>query len=106
MRFLVVSKGREMAPLPAAAGMTQQMLGWIEAHTKSGKMEQAWSFAGVIGGGGILNVESLEELNEIMEGFPFAPVSTVEIYPLVELEPSLRRSLERLTTAMEQMAAG
>jgi muconolactone delta-isomerase len=58
-------------------------------HTGSGKMEHVWSFAGLAGGGGVLNVNTLEELDTIMNGFPLGPFSTIEVFPLVELEPSL-----------------
>ncbi len=60
MRFLVVTTARESAPPEMALEMMQMMQGWLAERRGSGKMEQAWSFAGAQGGGGILNVDSLE----------------------------------------------
>jgi muconolactone delta-isomerase len=40
-------------------------------------------------GGGIANVDSLEELNRILTELPLAAVAEIEIYPLVGLEESL-----------------
>ena len=59
-------------------------------------MEQVWNFAGVAGGGGILNVASLEELDAVMSGYPLSPFSSVEIYPLTDLAASLQRVKERM----------
>ncbi len=42
-----------------------------------------------IGGGGVLDVESHEELDAIMSRFPFAPFSTIEIIPLSDIDESL-----------------
>ena len=66
------------------------LMAWTNGYTASGKMEQVWSFGGQPGGGGILNVESLEELDEIMSAFPFAPFSEINVIPLVDLEQSMR----------------
>ena len=50
-------------------------------------MDDVWGFAGILGGGGVFNVESLEELDSIMVEFPFAPFTDTEIIPLVDIEP-------------------
>ena len=47
------------------------------------------SHFGPIAGGGILNVESLEELDAIMAAFPLGPFSNVTVYGLADLEPTL-----------------
>lgn len=91
MRFLVVTKSNSPIPPEMALPIFEATSVWAQQHTASGKMEQIWSFAGLPGGGGILNVDSPEELDEIMTAFPLSPFSTTEIYSLVDVEPSLQR---------------
>jgi muconolactone delta-isomerase len=86
-----VSKSGSPVPPEMALPLFEATSAWVQQHTAAGKMEQSWSFAGQQGGGGILNVASLEELDEIMTAFPLAPFSTTEIFGLVDLEPSLQR---------------
>jgi muconolactone delta-isomerase len=82
--------------LPLFEGLSE----WAKANQASGKLEQVWSFAGLQGGGGVMNVESLEELDFIMTTFPLAPFSNTEIYPLVEIEPSLDRVRQAIRSMM------
>ncbi len=96
MRFLVITKSS--GPAPPDPSLVDAMNAWLDEHDE--KMEQSWSFAGLNGGGGILNVESLEELDDIMAAFPFGQFSTVEVYGLADLS----RSLENLRTLMSRMA--
>ena len=102
MRFLVVTNSREAAPPEMTMGMLDAMSGWVSQWTNAGKMEQVWSFAGLSGGGGILNVDSLEELDAIMAGFPFGQISDVEIYGLADLEQLLQTSREIIQQMMAQ----
>jgi len=89
MRFLVITKANTPIPPQAGIALFDAMLAWVDANQKSGKMEQTWSFAGIQGGGGILNVDSLEELDAIMIQMPFAPFSSVEVLGLVDVKDSL-----------------
>jgi muconolactone delta-isomerase len=82
------------------AMMVEGMKAWLSEHRGTGKLEDVWSFAGIVGGGGILNVDSPEELDKIMIGFPFGQTSQVEIYPLADLDASLEA-----TAAQMQMVA-
>ena len=97
MRFLVISKTKH--PMPPGTELVDAMLAWVDQHLQSGKMEQAWNFAGIPGGGGILNVGSLEELDTIMIGFPFGPFSEIEIYPLTDLHAALGQVKDKLGQA-------
>lgn len=96
MRFLVITKSR--TPAPPDPSLVDAMIAWLDQH--KAKMEQSWSFAGINGGGGILNVETLEEVDDVMAGFPFGQFSTIEVYGLADL----RRSLDNVRTVMSQMA--
>jgi muconolactone delta-isomerase len=92
MKFLVVTKQASPTPPEMVVPLMERMIDWTKKYTGNGKIQEVWNFAGQIGGGGIANVESLDELDAIMAEFPFAPFSSVEIYPLVDLIPSLERS--------------
>ncbi len=89
MRFLIVSKSKIPFPPEAAVPLFDAMLAWIETNTKSGKLEQVWGFAGISGGGGILDVESLEELDSIMVTMPFGPFSKVKVFGLTDIKQAL-----------------
>ena len=57
-------------------------------------MKAVWGFAGTIGGGGVLEVESHEELDAIMARFPFAPFSSIEIIAIAPRgEPHQRKGV-------------
>jgi muconolactone delta-isomerase len=81
-----------------ALGMVEGMKRWANVHRQAGTIEQIWSFAG-IGGVGVLNVDSHEELDAIMAGFPFAPFSKIEVYALADLAAGL----EAFSNAIRQM---
>lgn len=100
MRFLVVTRGKH--PVPPSPELVDAMKGWVDRHLESGQMEQTWNFAGVRGGGGILDVESLDELDDIMTGFPFGPYSEIEVLPLTDLH----ESLDRVRSQLARMAGG
>lgn len=99
MRFLIVTRASAPFPPEMAVGMVEGMKSWSRAHRDPGKMEQVWSFAGIGGGGGILNVESHEELDAIMAGCPFAPFSQIDIYPIADLDAGL----DSFAQAIQQM---
>ena len=56
------------------------------ATKHASKVEQVWQFADSQGTGGILKVNSRENINPIMEEFPTIALSEIELYPLVEYE--------------------
>jgi hypothetical protein len=47
-------------------------------------------------------VDSHEELDEIMAGFPFGPFSSIELYPLADLDAGL----DSFGKAIQQMTGG
>ncbi len=96
MRFLVVSKSNQPPPLEMAMGLIDAMAEWVRKYTANGKFEQVWGVAGVQAGGGILKVDSLEEVDAIMAEFPFGPFSDVEVYPLVDIQVSLKNTKQAI----------
>jgi hypothetical protein len=100
MKFLVVSKSKHLVPPEVMTGVIDAMQLWLQKYKE--KIEQSWGFADTQGGGGILNVESLEELDLILTEFPIGPFSEVHVHGLVDLEPSL----ERLKLALQTISTG
>ena len=99
MRFLIITKPKHLLPPEILSRLIDTMEPW--RSTCAGKIEQAWEFAGIAGGGGIANVDSLEELDALMAEFPFGAISDVEIIPLVDLVASL----QRMKQSIEEMVA-
>ena len=104
MRYLVVTKQATPMPPEMVPGLMAAMRAFSARYTASGKIEQSWSFAGLSGGGAILNVASLEELDEIMAEFPLGPFSHIEIYGLVHLDKSLDAAAKAFEAMMGAMA--
>jgi muconolactone delta-isomerase len=92
MKFLIVTEGRDPIPPEMALPMLDMMDGWLAEHRGSGKLVDVWSFAGRAGGGGIVDVDSHEELDAIMVGFPFNATSSVSVYALADLDSALANS--------------
>ena len=86
-------------------GLMDAMTAWTNKHTESGKFEASWAFAGRAGGGGIVNVDSLEELDAMMAEFPIGPFSEVEVHALVDLNESLQRVKEAALAMAQAMGA-
>jgi len=105
MRYLVVTKQTTPMPPEMVLGLFGAMKAWSARHIASGKLEQVWSFAGLNGGGGIFNVGSLEELDQIMAEFPLGPFSDRKIYGLVDLDKSLDTASKAFEAMMGAPAA-
>ena len=86
--------------------LVDAMSAWAAQNTANGKLETAWSFAGRVGGGGTLNVDSAEELDAIMIGYPFGAFSETAVYALADLESALLRSKAAAEAAIQAMAGG
>ena len=103
MRFLIITKQATPPPPEMLMPLNDAMVAWLDEHRSSGKLTHVWSFAGMIGGGGIADVETHEELDRMMIGFPYGATSTVEVYPLSDLDESLaaaRSQFERMMAMM------
>ena len=89
MQFLVITRQSTPPPPEMLMPMIGAMEAWVAQNRGSGKAKAMWAFAGTPGGGGVIEVESHEELDAIMSRFPFGPYSTVEIIALSDLDESL-----------------
>ena len=94
MKFLVISKTKHLVPPEVQFGLMDAINPWLAKF--SANIEQVWGFAGIQGGGGILNVNSLDELDAIMSSFPMLATSDVEVIPLVDLKASLERAKQAM----------
>lgn len=91
MKFLVVTKITSPMPPEMAIGLMDALTAWAKKYTANKKIEQIWHFAGLLGGCGIANVNSLEELDAIQAEFPMGIFSKTEIYPLVDMQEAAQR---------------
>jgi muconolactone delta-isomerase len=103
MRFLIMTNSKIPLPPEMAPALFDAMLAWVDGNTKSGKMEQAWSLAGLPGGGGILNVDSSEELDAIMTSMPFGPFSDTKVYALGDVKNALELGKRAIQQMMGQV---
>ena len=97
MRFLVTLEPKHMIPPDMVPNLIDGLIAWSEANN----WDAIWSNAGHAGGGGIANVDSLEQLDELMIAFPMGPFYDVKVTPIVDLGPSM----ERVKARFEQIAA-
>jgi len=100
MKFLLMTESRDPLPPDMAMPMLDMMSAWLSEHRASGKLLDSWSYAGRPGGGGLLEVDSHEELDAIMTGFPFGQTSTISVYPLADLDAALANAKKMFETMM------
>jgi len=98
MKFLVVSKLREIPPVPpeqfAALGVAEWQT--VQQFLKEGKTEVAYALAGLKGGMAIGEADSGAELNSRLSRLPFYPFLDIEIYPLMTADEALTQAKESL----------
>jgi muconolactone delta-isomerase len=76
---------------------------WLNRHRESGLIEQAWIFAGQQGGGGIANVEGPDELNDLVTENSLLPFSSIEVYPLGDIDRAFAKQAQVIEHMMEMM---
>ena len=92
MKFLVIAEGVPEVVLPPeqAVALGRENWAWVRKMTAAGKLDVAFGLAdhagGILGGCGIANVESLEELGGLLASLPVVAISNVKVYPLVAPE--------------------
>ncbi len=105
MRFLVIMK-----PVEEAVGKFKprhimkiiiQHLEYLEDLQAQGKVIESGSFAGLRGGFGILEVKSLEELNDLVNLAPGMPYMETEIYPIISGSVRIKQ-LKKLLEKVEE----
>jgi muconolactone delta-isomerase len=92
MKFLVVMEGVAGAPMPPEQmlPLTKEIWAWSRRMLETKKANVTYGLAdhagGLMGGCGIMNVDSLEELAENLASCPAAGIATMRVYPLVSQE--------------------
>jgi len=105
MQFLVLTEPSSPPPPEMVLPLISAMEAWVARYRAAGKVRHSWSFAGSQGGGGVVEVDSPEELDVIMAGFPFGPFSTIKVYALSDLDQSLAALRTAVQQTMEMMGA-
>ena len=100
MRFLVVAKQKNPPPPDMALGLFDAFAAWVKKYSDNKKAEQIWGFAGHPAGGGILNVESFDELDAIMSEWPLNPFSETEVYPLIDIQTTIDHTKQAILAMM------
>lgn len=103
MQFLVLTEPSSPTPPEMVLPLIGAMEAWVARWRTAGKFQHMWANAGRNGGGGVVEVDSPEELNVIMAGFPFGPFSTIRVYALSDRDQSLAASRTAVQQMMETM---
>ena len=103
MRFLVLTEPSSPTPPEMVLPLIGAMEAWIARWRTAGKFQHTWAYAGTNGGGGVVEVESPEELDVIMAGYPFGPFSTIKVHALSDLDQSLAAARTAVQQMMEMM---
>ncbi len=93
MKFLIVMEGIPAQPTMSPEQqltLTKESWAWSKRLVETGKADFDYAFAdhagGLMGGCGIMNVSSLEELSENLATCPMFGMADVKVYPLVARE--------------------
>lgn len=103
MQFLITTKQSSPPPPEMTVPLIEAMEAWVAQHRASGQITSIWGFAGIAGGGGVIEVDSHEELDAVMVAFPFGPFSTIEIIALSDIDEALAGAKATFQQMMEMM---
>jgi muconolactone delta-isomerase len=67
---------------------------FIRGLQEKGKAEAVHTFAGSSNGMGIFNVDSFEELNDLMTQTPAIAICDIDIYPLADFQRQMDRMIQ------------
>lgn len=95
MRFVFISRPKNLFPREELPGLLEQLAGWRERHRD--KMEVFEFFNGGGGGFGILDVADEAELYQIVLEFPFSPpIADVEVRPIMNGDKALKQARQAI----------
>jgi hypothetical protein len=102
MKVLFIGKiARVQLPLEHILAMLKGNKKWHEQHLKDGTYDCIYNF--VDGGGiGIANVDSPEAAYDLSTDYPGRNLFDWEVYPLVDAEHAIDKSISRLEKAIEK----
>jgi muconolactone delta-isomerase len=103
MQFVVIARGVDSANVPPAValGMVRETFQMLAAN-KEPRIKAQYSFAGERAGILIVDVNSGDELQELISSLPFAPLIKTEIHPVSSPQANLKtiEEAERRVAAM------
>lgn len=67
---------------------------WINANVRTGKLESPYALADQRGWMGIFSVNTMEELNDMIQEEPAALFEEIEVHPLAEIHHALAKMKE------------
>lgn len=89
MKFLVITIGKWPPPPEILPALNESSTQWVAWAKGSGKFEAIYAISGQPGGMGIVNVDSLEELNDLIQGYPMTPFSETQLFPLSDIDRAM-----------------
>jgi muconolactone delta-isomerase len=105
MQFLIITKQSSPPPPQMILPLMDAFKAWLAEHRGSGKLKSAWVFSGTPGGGGVLDVDSHEELDQIMKGYPLIAFSSTEVIAISDLDRSIEAGTAAFHHMMEMMGS-
>lgn len=93
VRFLVIDRGGTLMLPPAEAQTIFSSAGdWVRHMMDQGKIEMAYAMAGQMASVMVFNVDSHEELDDMLQDYPLSNYSVFEIYPLSDALHSFEKA--------------
>ena len=96
MKFLVMPIQKQTLPPEMGLALIEATIQWKDQVKRSGKFDAIYSIAGQPGGLGIVNVDSLEELNDRIAEYPMTPFCDVQVLPLSDVDQAMAKQHELL----------
>ncbi len=90
-------------PPERALSLIDAAQAWVAEHCAAGRIHALWSFAGMIGAVGVAEVESPDELDEMMTSFPFPSLSNVEVIALSDMDRNVANGKAQMERMMAMM---
>ena len=109
MQFAVVMRALDNpgVPPPAAVQLAKKTFESIAAK-QDPRIKQTFTFAGERAGILIIDVNSADELQDLVGSLPFAPITKAEIHPIASIDSALKtiQQVERQLADMMPVGAG
>ncbi len=94
MKFLVTIIQKQPPPPEIMPALIEATIKWMAWAKGNGKFDAVYSIAGQPGGLGIANVDSLEDLNDLVARYPMTPFCNVQTLPLSDVDQALATQRE------------
>lgn len=83
MRFMVIDRGGTLELPPSEAeSLFRRSADWVKDKMDKGKIEVGYAMSGQMSSVMIYNVDSNEELDDLLQEYPLSNYSIFEVYPL------------------------